>query len=657
MTRGNADARSGRRAIASETVAILKSGCYTSADFTENVLSARLAQSTAGTSSIAPNATLEKPAMAERTRHTMVDVVDDDTLSAAIRLADEFGCSVVALNFASAKHPGGGWLNGAQAQEESVTRRSTLYASLTSEGAADFYATMQEGMRVANDGLYTHAMIYSPAVDIIRDATPAEALLSRPVGTNFITAAAVNAGHARKSGVDEGTIRQTLAARAGAVLALAARKGHDGLVLGAWGCGVFRNDPEVVAAIFARLLATTYRGTFKHVAFALRHDQNRPAFERAVRQLVKTDAAIELASDGSMSGRAPAQPQLTPPPPPPQQQKEELHFAGTATETATEPRPDPPAVSSPAAAAAISSDGEAVMATGSWRRYPKIPESTARWTASAEANNADEYVVTEKLHGANFSIILGANGDAAFASRSGVLALNDNFYGFRSQGLDHYLATRARRLHSLCVSDGVCVGEDGIITIYGELCGGHYPHPAVAAVPGLGPVQRGCWYAPQLCFVAFDVRVHCKSGTRFMDFAAARTAATDAGFLFTRPLLQGPLSLCLHFPARFGTHLPATLGLPALEDDPNWAEGIVVRPAQEPAVWPAVCSSGDRRLVKIKIPEFSEKQYANDGWRASRNGRATAASSGCGMSWSDEVANLRYEMLAVTYLLAYLLAY
>ena len=153
-------------------------------------------------------------------------------------------------------------------------------------------------MKKGNDGLYTHAMIYSPMVDIIRDATPDEALLSRPIGTNFITAAAVNAGHARRRGVGDDTIRQTLAERAERVLALAAQRAHDGLVLGAWGCGVFQNEPEVVAGIFARLLSTSYRGTFKHVAFALRHDANRPAFERAVEQLVRTGAAATLGSGG-----------------------------------------------------------------------------------------------------------------------------------------------------------------------------------------------------------------------------------------------------------------------------------------------------------------------------------------------------------------------
>ena len=292
--------RSRRKALAAETLTILGSGRYTADNYTDNDLLESIERSKAGTFSIQPDTPLGVQVAKEQRPTTVMDCEDDDTLSAAIRLAEVHGCSVAALNFASAKHPGGGWINGAQAQEESVTRRSTLYASLTSQGAAGYYKTMQDGLRGANDGLYTHAMVYSPSVDIIRDATSAEALLARPVGTNFITAAAVNAGHARRSGVDEATIRQTLCARADRVLALAARQGHDGLVLGAWGCGVFQNEPEVVAEIFKHLLGTIYRGAFKHVAFALRHDANRPAFESAVQQLVQSGAALAL---GGPAGR------------------------------------------------------------------------------------------------------------------------------------------------------------------------------------------------------------------------------------------------------------------------------------------------------------------------------------------------------------------
>lgn len=70
------------------------------------------------------------------------------------------------LNFASAKHPGGGYLNGAQAQEESVARSSTLIPSLTSQIAKPFYTLHRHDPQA---GYYSHSMIYSPNVLLLRD--------------------------------------------------------------------------------------------------------------------------------------------------------------------------------------------------------------------------------------------------------------------------------------------------------------------------------------------------------------------------------------------------------------------------------------------------------------------------------------------------------
>ena len=133
-------------------------------------------------------------------------------------------------------------------------------------------------MKHCNDGMYSHALIYSPHIVAIRDRD--ERLTSSSFTAAFITSAAVNAGHARKHAIDERTIRATLTERARKLLRLAASKGHDGVVLGAWGCGVFQNDPSVVAAVFAELLASEFRNVFKVVSFALRDDSNRTAFEK-----------------------------------------------------------------------------------------------------------------------------------------------------------------------------------------------------------------------------------------------------------------------------------------------------------------------------------------------------------------------------------------
>ena len=79
-----------------------------------------------------------------------------------------------------------------------------------------------------------------------------------------------------------------------------------------------------------------------------------------------------------------------------------------------------------------------------WARYPKIPHKMPNSDASSSAN--DEWIVTEKLHGANFSVLVDACARVHFASRGGILAEHDNFFGFRTSGLHEQLAKSAQDL-------------------------------------------------------------------------------------------------------------------------------------------------------------------------------------------------------------------
>jgi Rnl2 family RNA ligase len=264
-----------------------------------------------------------------------------------------------------------------------------------------------------------------------------------------------------------------------------------------------------------------------------------------------------------------------------------------------------------------------------WTKYPKISERAGSSSSAADG----EWIVTEKLHGANFSVLVPPDGAIAFASRSGILAPGDNFYGYRSQGLHADIGACATALRALLLACGEA-GDESAVIVYGELCGGCYPHPEVQASAGALPVQKGVWYAPRLVFVGFDVAV-CAPGAppRFLSFARAREVAFAAGLRFAEPMHVGDLASCLHMDVRFTSRLPAALGLPPLPDSPNYAEGVVVRPSREPV-------DGSRRLVKRKIPEFAEKQYAHEQWRAARTG---GGGDGGG---ADAESLLRYELLA-----------
>jgi uncharacterized protein (TIGR02452 family) len=228
-------------------------------------------------------ATLTPPAEARRFAHPIIEVTLETTLAAAQRLVnDNADDEPLCLNFASAKKPGGGFRTGAVAQEESLARASGLYPCLM-QGEA-----MYEYNRRLSTTLYSDLMIYAPGVPVFRD--DANALLAEPSHTAFITAPAVNAGVIRRQEIPRiPQIRPVMTERLRKVLWVAWRQGHTRLVLGAWGCGVFGNDPYEMADLFAEALLAggEFHGVFAQVVFAIYDRTNNRAsfapFERRFR--------------------------------------------------------------------------------------------------------------------------------------------------------------------------------------------------------------------------------------------------------------------------------------------------------------------------------------------------------------------------------------
>ncbi|MBA3823165.1 MAG: TIGR02452 family protein [Ktedonobacterales bacterium] len=257
------------KAIAVSTIAALERGHYTAPDGTVVDIAASRDACVSATRAYLPE---ELAAVREHVSQTSSEplattfaVVNETTLNGCARLVtDQRYQRVGALNFASAKNPGGGFLNGARAQEESLARSSGLYPSL--RACPEHYAAH----RALETCLYSDRMIYSPACPIFRDDQGG--WLPQPYMVDFITSPAPNAGVVMRNEPEHRTlITPTLAERARKVLALALHHGCDALVLGAWGCGVFQNDPATVAGIFHDLLQPSgiYAGRFRHVLFAV----------------------------------------------------------------------------------------------------------------------------------------------------------------------------------------------------------------------------------------------------------------------------------------------------------------------------------------------------------------------------------------------------
>ncbi len=215
----------------------------------------------------------------DRRFDTVLEVTSQTTLE-CMREA-QAGRSMV-LSFGSAKRPGGGYLGGASAQEESLARSSALVPCLE-RFEAQFY---QHHARQKGDDscLYSHRIIWSPNVPFWRS----DAGTALPVHCATVaTVAAVNAGVVSKR-VDRRVAPLMIAAhmhqRIRRVLLAALRKGCEDLVLGAFGCGVFKNAPRDVAFLFRALLLGEFRGCFARVRFALSAGsaENLAAFEEVL---------------------------------------------------------------------------------------------------------------------------------------------------------------------------------------------------------------------------------------------------------------------------------------------------------------------------------------------------------------------------------------
>jgi len=260
--------RSKRSSAARETLEILERGEYRSPSGRVVRVADALASALEGTRLYRPEDFPEEAAGCEGRRgppEARVEVTPETSLRAARRLAEgPARPDVLCLNFASAKNPGGGFLSGSQAQEESLARSSALYACLTSR------REMYEFNRGAGTSLYSDHMIYSPRVPVFREDDGG--LLEEPYAVSFITAPAVNAGAVKRNEPGRvGSILPTMRRRLARVLWAAARHRHPALVLGAWGCGVFQNDPAMVAGLFAEALGPggPFQGCFPHVVYAV----------------------------------------------------------------------------------------------------------------------------------------------------------------------------------------------------------------------------------------------------------------------------------------------------------------------------------------------------------------------------------------------------
>ncbi|KAJ7935189.1 hypothetical protein B0H13DRAFT_1949991 [Mycena leptocephala] len=301
--------------ITQDTLAAVEHGSYTDSDGNTHTV-ADFSNSPSATEFYPPDSSLSSwttsappPTASHQTSLVLCKSSTLEGVRYCVPLAA--GRKIGVLNFASATRPGGGFLGGARAQEESIARSSNLYSSLMTATGQRFYA-LHKSAEMKSNKYYSHSMIYTRGVQLFRsdagDWVP-------PATVDMLTSAAVNAGVVRqreggggdkdedkaKGAADgikkffkpvadaattassskptpaptkdvEKAIEDVMRERMGRVLYLFENEGVEDLVLGSFGTGVFRNKVPMVAKLWVELLAAPnarFKNSFQRVAFAI----------------------------------------------------------------------------------------------------------------------------------------------------------------------------------------------------------------------------------------------------------------------------------------------------------------------------------------------------------------------------------------------------
>ncbi|WP_194304481.1 RNA ligase family protein [Chryseobacterium sp. C3] len=231
--------------------------------------------------------------------------------------------------------------------------------------------------------------------------------------------------------------------------------------------------------------------------------------------------------------------------------------------------------------------------------YEKMPNNLKKLGLSESDFSKMEklkWVVTEKVHGANFSFVY-ENGSLKFAKRKEYLNWTDDFFGF--QLVVSKLENNILRLFEKLSSD---IAAEKYI-IYGELFGGKYPHPEVAPVKDIHAIQTGVYYTPDIEFCAFDIAIET-DGTAskyYLDYESSVAYFDEFKIFYAKPLLIGKFNEAMNFNIRINSAVPKEFNLP--EPQHNLIEGVVIKPfdQKDHAIF-------SRPIIKLKNPEFDEEE-------------------------------------------------
>ena len=224
----------------------------------------------------------------------IIKVTNRDTFTAAKEYANIINSTnegfVGVLNFASSTNPGGGVTKGSTAQEECLCRCSNLYLTLYQEKCIREYYNINKKYM---SNLGSDAIIYSRNVYVFKDKDYNMLPVKDRFYVDVLTCAAPNLRENPRNQYNSNASEEKLTLtdeelynihvkRARNILNVAIKNEDDYLILGAFGCGAFRNNPEIVAKAYKDVLQD-YMYCFKVIDFAIidgKYSNNYEIFKR-----------------------------------------------------------------------------------------------------------------------------------------------------------------------------------------------------------------------------------------------------------------------------------------------------------------------------------------------------------------------------------------
>jgi Rnl2 family RNA ligase len=212
----------------------------------------------------------------------------------------------------------------------------------------------------------------------------------------------------------------------------------------------------------------------------------------------------------------------------------------------------------------------------------------------------EEWFVTEKIHGANFSFLTDGN-EIRCAKRSGIIEESENFYNHNIV-LEKY-KDEVKNIFKFLKDEFKDTADLQGIQLYGEIFGGYYPNTENK----YKPIQKGVYYTNDIEFIAFDLRIKLKTKITkieidtLMDPKRFIEIMDKFNIPTVKVLYKGTLDECLKYPNDFESTISEYFGMPKIEG--NICEGVVIKPFNRNYF----LSSGSRVILKNKNEKFKEK--------------------------------------------------